>query len=91
MVGRMFYLPDADDRVMLDAQNGAIDNQLSFHCFLRDAAERLVNKDAAAFSWEDGWNIMLMEHAMVLSDARHSTIPFKELKQQTEAKLESEQ
>lgn len=88
MKGRMFYLPDIKDSVGLGDIPGTIGNEISFDGYFADAAKRLLSQQGPIFNWEDGWNIMLIEHAMVLSDKRRATINFHDLKAEKETELE---
>ena len=87
MKGRMFYLPDTKgDMALGDFPDTSC--QIAFDGYCADASRRLLSKQGPSFNWEDGWNIMLLEHAMILSDKRHMTVNFRDLKASKEAELE---
>jgi predicted dehydrogenase len=86
MKGRMFYLPDTEAGVEL-GDIPVTNHQLSFDGYCADTAQRLLSNQGPSFNWEDGWNIMLMEHAMILSDRRHATIDFHDLKTRKETEF----
>jgi len=88
MKGRLFFLPDAEvDMGLSDSPDTS--SQISFDGYCADAGQRLLSKRGPSFNWEDGWNIMLIEHAMILSDRRRMTIKFHDVKVDKEAELEA--
>ena len=64
MVGRFNWLPDGENLVSAFYQNEDTGNELSFNRSIEQAAQSFSRGEEAESTWENGWNVMVLDHAL---------------------------
>ena len=86
MIGSAEWLPDEGDEMDKYLQEKEKGNSISFRGYLKNTAEKFINGIEAESTWEDGWNVMVVDHAFLISGQKGSFIDVKDLKMELEQK-----
>jgi hypothetical protein len=85
MVGIAGWLPDMKNEVNKKyLQKGEKNNIISFQGLMKNTAERFIRGDDAESTFIDGWNVMVTDHAFLLSGQNGTSIDIEDLKTKLE-------
>lgn len=80
VIGSAKWLPDGSDEMDKYSQEEEKSNIISFRGYLKDTAEQFIKGANAESTWEDGWNVMVVDHAFLISGRKGTFIDVKDLK-----------
>jgi len=86
MVGRCSWLPDGENlSIQPDVERT---NQISFRGSIKSVAERWLAKLPPESSWEAGWDVMVLDHALLKAGQLEKRIQMAPFRRELEEKLE---
>lgn len=84
MVGKVSWLPDGENLVAEFLKLEDRSNIISFRESMREAAVRFRDGIIPESTWEDGWNVMVVDNAMHIAGSQNITVSVPLLKAELE-------
>ncbi len=88
MVGRLLILGEAKDLLDDGRDWSQRSSLISFHGATSAVAERILSGEGPETDWERGWDVMVADHAMVLSGRDGEPVDVPLLKEKIESDIE---
>ncbi|GGH84644.1 putative dehydrogenase [Pullulanibacillus pueri] len=83
MVGKVSWLPEGDNLIDV-SQYQERSNIIGFRASIKTVAQHFMSGKRAPSNWEDGWNVMVVDHAIYLAGLNKTNINVTELKSDLE-------
>lgn len=88
VLGRLVWFPEGEFAVHPDTVPDKNVQALSFDPTLKEAARRVRDGEAAEIPWEQGYRLMLVSHAIVVSAGSGQWVPWAEFSKSAQTRLQ---
>ncbi|WP_130860628.1 Gfo/Idh/MocA family protein [Gracilibacillus phocaeensis] len=86
MIGKVHWLPNGENLVKREDFT-VTSNTLGFRASVHQVSKHFINKQQAPSTWDDGWNVMVVDHAIYISGLQKTKINVLEIKKHLENTL----